>query len=944
MAWQAETFEDMPKFATPISIPIDAQYSGAINNINDLQSALANKSIDVIQWTGGFIDTRVELNTGHLNSGQRRFITGTGDLPPIRVFGGPSDAGWTVYNMTFGSDEPSDYKGQRIDLINSKNFILSDCERYWAGDGSFIHFANLRGESTDNLIIQRNNFQGTQTSAREFMAVIAPSWTADFHGNDYWDNGQWDAETNGFYFFDNRCHNIGDSVQLQCELNVAETRNRHYTVVDHKDVECAGNLLTSDAGLAENGFDFKASAQNYADRAKIHHNVIAGFRPAEGGGTDALGEGIVVHFQHQHVEIADNIIDYCNIGMNIKPPSGTVDILRNRFSRIPSLAIVGEQYNYDPSTASLTIDECLFDDVAQFIDNKTGTRTDTNWTVNNSVFRNVRYHGNPTTASLQGTGNFFDSTSGDELSTYLSGQVVTMNNIGSLDIPTGAVLDVFDGYPSDHPWYGTTDGSQIPSDHLQVNLQQESTTFDLGYGIKRVGDEPEGGPSIYRTDWHGHYWFITASGNQSEQFSGEQTLRNNLCGAYPWNPSNKTGLRGIAPKLRWDWINTGDGVHGGAGVTQLDNHYDYCDANGLICWPDLTDINFGGNTSWTPTKSFAPTYIENSGGAMVGGNPSNISASAKLHVGWVMDKFVETLLWMHNRYKDRPSYVGFTVPETTRAEHTGGSLSSSGNYQNIGYEMFTQFKRMITNFRAGAPGALLKIQFNYLDSYLDDLVEHADAAGGVIIGTPDTLRNKSVAIYPLIRQKENIMGVHLHWETREIESSPNTAWDFCFNDSDKLNPQAITHFSWHPDNNNWQSDTLSKLQAENWYVNPAIPSDLAGSLEPGEGTPPEHSTWSYSGSDLTLYPKVTATAGVTEDFTVEGTDDIDRNHTLIYVNGSSQTEHTFPEGISIVRPTSDFSAVAGEATNIVGEYQNAYSIPVIVEWEYDGPEGQDSVQ
>ncbi len=418
----------------------------------------------------------------------------------------------------------------------------------------------------------------------------------------------------------------------------------------------------------------------------------------------------------------------------------------------------------------------------------------------------------------------------------------------------------------------------VTSDELTFATDIKGTTppHDAGFPITHVGARTvTTGGGVYRTDWFGHYWFITASGDQSSQFAGEVTLRNSLGGSYPWNGTNKTGLRGFAPKLRWDWICNGDGQHTGAGVAQLDNHYDYCDANGFICWPDLTDMNFGLSSSdATASKSFAPTFIESAGGAMVSGNPSNIAAGAKLHVEWVMDKFVETLLFLHNRYKNRPSYVGFTVPETTRSEHNGGSLTNGSNYQNISSGMFTQYKRMVTNWRAGAPGGLLKPQCNYMGSYLDQFIEHCDAVGGIIIGTPDCLPWKSVDAYDNIRDKRGIMGVHIHWETRELAGSTDDPWDFSFVDSNALHPQAITHFSYNKNNTNWQSDTLSKLQAENWFVNQTIPSDLGqGGSTTTTGTNPSYSIVSFNGSTLNIQPKPSTTANDIDTFSIWSGDD-----------------------------------------------------------------------
>ncbi len=452
MTWQAASFEQMPKFADAVSIPAGANYSAALNTISALQTAIADKTIDVIEWNGSFdANARVEVNASHTNTGQRRYITGTGDFPPIRFLGGAVGQGWTVINMTFSSQEPSDAYA-RIDLVNTKDFMLTNCSRSWPGAKSFIVAANTRNESCKNLTIQRNQFTGTQSSAREFMAFIYASWVSNIYGNDYWSNGEqsWAANSDNIRFLDNQCHNIGDSVQFQSEIDGTENRHRHYTVVDHRNAEIAGNLCTSDAGLAENGFDFKAASQTYANRLKIHHNILSGFKSSSGGGASAIGEAIVIHFNLQYVEIADNIIHDVGIGINAKSVAGQIDILRNRISNCELSAFNGERdfpdVNPTPYAVDINVIDCLIDDATKLMDNETAGSLDTNWSFTNTVFRNIPSAGS--SQGLSGSGNYF---SGSTLGGIAGATNVSMPDNGSVAIP-GFTLPTFGGIPDTHPW------------------------------------------------------------------------------------------------------------------------------------------------------------------------------------------------------------------------------------------------------------------------------------------------------------------------------------------------------------------------------------------------------------------------------------------------------------------------------------------------------------
>ena len=469
MTWQASTFAAMPKFSTAVTIPGGATYSGSITSVSALEAAIADKNIDVIQWDGSFTNsTRVLIDNNDTNTDQIRYITGSGDLPPMRFY---NAEGWRILSMTFGAGHGGDGKTTRFDMVNAKDIIFDDIDRSWPGGDSFIEVWNLRNETTENLIVQRSRFTGTQSSAAEFMALIYKSRCSDAYNDDFGANGNWDAVSDGIKFLDNECHNIGDSVQFQWEnpkYGSAVMAN-HYSTVDHRNFQVAGNLITADAGLAENALDFKASSLNWSTRGKVHHNIIQGFGESAGGGSDANGEGIVIHFGDHHLETYDNIIDGCDIGISCKPTDGKVEHNRNRISNSRVLAFVGETgWNAQPAPSPVDIDvnECLVDTAPKLIDNRQSGTTQTNWTFTNTAFRNVSALGDANAASITGSGNYF---TGSALGNMTGTTSVSMPYVSTLAIP-GDTLAVPDGIPSTHAWSdegydtgGGTGGTDFPA-------------------------------------------------------------------------------------------------------------------------------------------------------------------------------------------------------------------------------------------------------------------------------------------------------------------------------------------------------------------------------------------------------------------------------------------------------------------------------------------------
>lgn len=925
MSWQAATFAAMPKFGSAIEVPSGAVYSGSITSIAALRAAIVDKSIDVIEWNGSYVDDRVELNTSHTNSGQRRYITGTGNLPPIRIMGGEVGKGWTIYGMTLGPESATDEGAARIDLINAKDFTLSDCARSWPGNGVVVSFVNLRGGTTRNITIQRNTFTGTQSTAREFMAVIAPSWLSDFYGNDYWSNGQqpWAADSDNIRFIDNRCHNIGDSIQLQSELNGVENRPRHYTVVDHKNVEVAGNLFTSDPGLAENAVDFKGSAQNYNDRARIHHNIISGFRPASGGGTGSIGEAIVIHFQHQHVEISDNIIDDCAIGINAKPPTGSINILRNRFSNITEIALVGEQWNYDTSTADINVDECLIDGASKLIDNMTSNRVDTYWNITNTVFRNIGQAGQTTSASLTGGSNYFD---GSALA-GLTGQTnVAMANVGTLAIPT-ATLDVFNGYPTAHAW--ALGSVVVEPDELIVDLDINGgeQSFSLGRSINHVGYHGDG---IENTLLGDGWVAFSAAGSKIVNGSKVGTTRADKLAQiqeFADDVKNRPGVNGVLVYGRWKDYENG-----------LDD-YDTELMNGLA--GVITSLKSGGKQfgfALDYKKFYAnaasecpvPSYIFGSSyGVSWSTQVTQTLATAAVWRTPVRDRVMALINEMCSRY-------GSDIHMITVGETSMTSVESDFNFT----AWDTAFRYFVSEIQTLIPHGAYLAEINFYGnngSDISDLIEFSITVGAVCISLPDWLsgraswttrkipgNNYDINAYDIIRDNyKHKIRFFPHWQTWDAEQTEN--WDDLskslelLGDVDGFGIIAQTSFVSRVQEyqtgsqyleGNYLNDLLWPTYANatfgDYFYSGVIEStQFSGGGGDGSGVSPSHAIGDFNGASLLLEPRASALAGNSESFTIEFVDAI----------GTDES--------ALIRYYSDANPNIGDGTPI---HENFYSL------------------
>lgn len=351
------------------------------------------------------------------------------------------------------------------------------------------------------------------------------------------------------------------------------------------------------------------------------------------------------------------------------------------------------------------------------------------------------------------------------------------------------------------------------------------------------------------TDIAGHYINISGSGNQASQNAGKISQMDYLVQNYPYDAVNKTGPRGILLDRRWDWS-------AAAGVEATNEEAIFIAANGSGHYVQtyFKDIAFAlsnnpsKNNYATPYRSFAPSSMENAGETMVTGNPSNLAASAKLHLAPVMDKYIAAVKTFHDKYKHHASYRGVTVPETSRAEFTGSDLTNENHFTNLDQAFSTQYKRMVTELATYMAPHILNVQINFFGSYLSGTIAHCMQYANVEFGTPDfiyrydpqnpakTSGSKTLEILNYMRQYNVTNWIAPHEETREIStdtsdvtSDLNDSWKLAYDtgyDAD-VNPQSIFHYNWHPRPSiygSWRDIVLNKCEAENWYHNAVIPT------------------------------------------------------------------------------------------------------------------------
>ncbi|MCP3907214.1 MAG: hypothetical protein GY712_04285, partial [Oceanicoccus sp.] len=233
--WTARTFGDMPKYATAVTIPNTASRSGPLTTISELNTAIADTSIDVIEWAGDYEDTQVTINQGTvIPASSTRYITGPGDLPPLLITGGATGKELIITDMTFGSDTTTEIA--RIWCYDAQYLTIDQVNSTFNGH-ALISIGNSRSGTTKNITIQKGVLRGTQAVPTEYAAIILKSRCRDMDYADWAASGNWPGRSENVHVYDMDSDNMSDFFQSQAnDPGDAD----HYSTIDHKDTHIAG--------------------------------------------------------------------------------------------------------------------------------------------------------------------------------------------------------------------------------------------------------------------------------------------------------------------------------------------------------------------------------------------------------------------------------------------------------------------------------------------------------------------------------------------------------------------------------------------------------------------------------------------------------------------------------------------------------------------------------
>lgn len=883
MTWTAATFNDMPDYTIPVSIPGSANYQ-SVSTISDFISAWNNTSIDAIQYTGPYSNSFVTLDlNAKIQSGQTRYITSTKDLPPMDIKNG-ADNKTLIFTNNHISVNQAPSAGMRFRLIDAQNVIFNRLNAAFHGF-ELISCANTRNKITKNIRVQNSIWEGTQTSLGEYVGFIYRSRQSAINASDFNQNGQWKGEFEDIVLANVHAKNLSDFVQLQGEY---ETSNQHYSDYDYKRFYMQGCWVEAPAQLSEDGFDFKATSKTWANRAIIEQCIFTGFRAVDGGNVKSNGAAGGGHILDCKYEIRNSIIHDCNRGVGASSWGGRTDIIDCRFSDIPDRAFIANQ---EPGvTREINIRGCLFDNINRMFFNQGDI------TLTDNVFRNVGGAG--TTFGLSGGGNISDTS----LFPGISGTAnATFTNEPDLVLPGDDVAQ-FSGFPTDHAWHPNNTPAPVVLD-FTVPMDGQQHDFDTNREINHIGTRNigGGGSNNLPTDSYGHYKFIGSLSADDKKAGIEADLSAMHSGSQKWNGSTKKGYRGALIRVWWKHFETSENNYNGAYVNYLDTLFDECDANGTYLMPNVLDIRFGLSASNAdPTKAHIPGYLEDNGHACVSGNVSNIGACAKLWNTYPADRYIALLKFFFDRYSSHPSFLGVMMPETARSEHTGGSYSTASNYKNRADLFFPSYKRIVDEvnayYMAGNKNAYLNMHVNFMtgtQDYVPDLFAHAATKVGVEIGTPDFNRTwyplipgqtgKQVLAYTEMYNYKDTLVIAPSVETRDQENTPNNTYKMAFEEGNiSIEPNRIYWFRWHPSNHpTYQGLVDQLLENKGWHINRNVPTQDQGGGGTIVGKNPTYVDSTFAGDLLKLTARSNASESVTDDFTVEFKDNLGNDENVI---------------------------------------------------------------
>lgn len=387
--------------------------------------------------------------------------------------------------------------------------------------------------------------------------------------------------------------------------------------------------------------------------------------------------------------------------------------------------------------------------------------------------------------------------------------------IGADDMPNSADFDTVMAHMT---------GSNVGN--VVTVLPNSNGEFTIGETTPPVGN----GESRY-ADLFGNWWYGSGPGSDAATRLQRADSAFAFMLNHPWNPTERTGFRGIGFRGKWKAIEPSEGSITGEDINNWKAHLVKAHNRGLKVFFTIEDLWF--NSSAGPSSNYLPSYMQSSGS--YGGNASNPSYQAKLWDASIMDKFIAMHKKVYDELKDYPGFAGFETVETTRAYSADGQ-----NFSNVSDAYKVQFVRFVTELANYMDiKHVVSPHINYCVGNGDvdlipSIVDELRPLTNVILNSPDAVYWKDPArpnavsyaidAYNEFRSEKDVQVIGINAQTRELTTLAKLedAYDMLFHhptgDHNNINPSLVMWYD-----NDWavsgfNTRLLELIEADNWDV------------------------------------------------------------------------------------------------------------------------------
>lgn len=326
----------------------------------------------------------------------------------------------------------------------------------------------------------------------------------------------------------------------------------------------------------------------------------------------------------------------------------------------------------------------------------------------------------------------------------------------------------------------------------------------------------------------GHYIHAAGPGKSTAERAalGHRTIDDNHK-RFPWNPEDRTGVRGFGFMSQMENIEGAKGNYNGADMPHIKAYLEKCEKHGTKLMLTIADVAFNASDL---KKNFLPKYLIDEGYLCFGGNPSNRSTQAKMWEAHPMERYITMLKAVYDELKGSTAFAGFETFESARA------FLSGGDYLNISDKMAVQYARMVAEMRSYMDADHVFFpHYNYCkgsDDHIPSLVTKHRALGQIEVSTPDTILRwdpnyskhtaKTLPFYNEQRALKDLGLVSNNIQTRDGAVDPGVAWSLMYDHPEgaqyNLNPSIVVWFMWHPESDAYQSDVERLLVQKKWHT------------------------------------------------------------------------------------------------------------------------------